>query len=427
MSEHSLGAGGPLVGRVGLPGCKGISHRALLLAAVADGRSTMRNLATGEDVARTRAALEAMDIECIDGDDGSVTVVGRGFDMISEPDDPIDCGNSGTTMRMLAGFLCGRPLDFELIGDASLSRRPMERVVAPLRRLGARIETTDGHAPLRIAGGVLMGAEIDLPMASGQVKSAVLLAGLQASGTTTVREPAPSRDHTERLLAALGAPLTRIDECTVRVGTIGALDRFEYDIPGDASSAAFLVIAAATVPGSALTIEGVSLNPTRIAYLDVLRAMGADITATVLEERLGEPVGEITVRYAALTGTTITSSEGIVDELPILAVAAACADGESTIEGAAELRVKESDRIATTTAMLEAFGVGVRSTEDGFVVTGGPRHGATVDSAGDHRIAMCAAVAALTATGPTTITGWDAVDVSFPGFAATLDTLRAGT
>ena len=425
MSDHTIGSGGPLSGRVRLPGCKGISHRALLLAAVADGRSTLRNLATGEDVARTRAALEAMEIECIDGDDGSVTVIGRGFDMISEPDDPIDCGNSGTTMRMLAGFLCGRPLDCELIGDASLSRRPMDRVVEPLRQLGARITTTDGHAPLTIAGGVLVGAEIDLPMASGQVKSAVLLAGLQASGTTTVREPAPSRDHTERLLAALGAPVTRIDDRTVRIGTIGALDRFEYDIPGDASSAAFLVVAAATVPGSDVTIEGVNLNPQRIAYLDVLRAMGADITTTVLEERLGEPVGEITVRYAPLTATTITSSEGIVDELPILAVAAATADGASTIEGAGELRVKESDRITTTTAMLEAFGVGVRGTDDGFVVTGGPRHGATVASAGDHRIAMCAAVAALTAEGPTTISGWDAVDVSFPGFSTTLDALRA--
>lgn len=425
MSEHTIGSGGPLIGRVALPGCKGISHRALLLAAVADGRSTLRNLATGEDVARTRTALEAMEIECIDGDDGSVTVVGRGFDMISEPDHPIDCGNSGTTMRMLAGLLCGRPLEFELVGDASLSRRPMDRVVEPLRRLGARIATTDGHAPLHITGGVIVGAEIDLPMASGQVKSAVLLAGLQASGTTTVREPAPSRDHTERLLAALGAPVTRVDACTVRVGTIGALDRFDDDIPGDASSAAFLVVAAATVPGSEVTIEGVNLNPTRVAYLDVLRTMGADITATVLEDRLGEPVGEITVRYAPLVGATITSSEGIVDELPILAVAAACADGETTIEGAAELRVKESDRIATTTTMLEAFGVGVRGTGDGFIVTGGRRHGAVVDSAGDHRIAMCAAVAALTADGATTISGWDAVDVSFPGFAATLDALRA--
>ena len=426
MSAHTIGAGGPLTGRVTLPGCKGISHRALLLAAVADGRSTMRNLATGEDVARTRAALEAMDIECIDGGDGGLTVVGRGFDMISEPDDPIDCGNSGTTMRMLAGFLCGRPLEFDLVGDASLSRRPMDRVVEPLRRLGARIATTDGHAPLHITGGVLTGAEIDLPMASGQVKSAVLLAGLQASGTTTVREPAPSRDHTERLLAALGAPITRLDDRTVRVGTIGALDRFDAEIPGDASSAAFLVVAAATVPGSEITIDGVNLNPTRIAYLDVLSAMGADITTTVLEERLGEPVGEITVRYTPLDATTITSSEGIVDELPILAVAAACATGDSPIEGAAELRVKESDRIATTTSMLEAFGVAVRPTDDGFVVTGGARHGATVDSAGDHRIAMCAAVAGLTADGPTTVTGWEAVDVSFPGFAPTLERLRSG-
>lgn len=423
MSRRVVDPGGPLRGRVRLPGCKGISHRALLLASVADGRSVLRNLATGEDVARTRTALEAMGIECIDTD-GSVTVVGRGFDMISEPDAPIDCGNSGTTMRMLAGLLSGRPLDAVLVGDESLSRRPMGRVVEPLRRLGARIDTTDGHAPLTITGGVLVGAEVELPMASGQVKSALLLAGLQASGTTTVREPAPSRDHTERLLAALGAPVTRIDDRTVRVGTIGALDRFDYEIPGDASSAAFLVVAAATVPGSEVTIEGVNLNPQRIAYLDVLRTMGADITTTVVEERLGEPVGEIAVRYTALRGTTIASTEGIVDELPILAVAAATAAGTSEIVDAAELRVKESDRITTTAAMLDAFGTEVRTTEDGLVVRGGPRRGATVDSAGDHRIAMCAAVAALAADGATTIGGWEAVDVSFPGFESVLATLR---
>jgi 3-phosphoshikimate 1-carboxyvinyltransferase len=344
--------------------------------------------------------------------------------MISEPDAPIDCGNSGTTMRMLAGLLSGRPLDAVLVGDTSLSRRPMGRVVEPLRRLGARIDTTEGHAPLTIVGGVLIGAEVELPMASGQVKSAVLLAGLQASGTTTVREPAPSRDHTERLLAALGAPVTRLDDRTVRVGTIGALDRFDYEIPGDASSAAFLVVAAATVPGSEVTIEGVNLNPQRIAYLDVLRAMGADITTTVVEERLGEPVGEIAVRYTELRGTTIASSEGIVDELPVLAVAAATATGVSEIVDAAELRVKESDRITTTAAMLDAFGAVVRTTEDGLVVVGGPRRGATVESAGDHRIAMCAAVAALAADGATAIEGWEAVDVSFPGFDSVLARLR---
>jgi 3-phosphoshikimate 1-carboxyvinyltransferase len=253
----------------------------------------------------------------------------------------------------------------------------------------------------------------------------VLLAGLQASGTTTVREPAPSRDHTERMLAALGAPVTRSDPMTVRVGTIGALDRFDYDIPGDPSSAAFLVVAAATVPGSDLTIEGVGLNPLRIAYLDTLREMGADIVATVLAERLGEPVGEIRVRHAPLRATSITSTEGIVDEIPILAIAAACADGDSEFIGVGELRVKESDRLATTTGLLAAFGVAVRPTEDGFVVTGGDRRGAAVDAAGDHRIAMCAAVAALSAEGATTISGWEAVAVSYPEFARDLSDLRS--
>lgn len=419
MNRRRIAPGAPLTGRVAVPGCKGISHRALVLAAIADGRSVLRNLATGDDVARTRGALAALEIECIDAD-GHLIVAGRGFDMISEPDGPIDCGNSGTTMRMLTGLLCGRPLESVLIGDASLSRRPMGRVVDPLRRLGATIETTDGHAPISIRGGVLVGTDVDLPIASGQVKSAVLLAGLQASGTTTVREPAPSRDHTERLLAALGAPITRLDDRTVRVGTVGALDRFDYEIPGDASSAAFLVVAAATTPGSDLTVEAVGLNPLRIAYLDVLRSMGADISMRVVEERFGEPVGEISVRYSRLRATTIRSSEGIVDELPILAVAAAAAEGTTSIVGAEEMRVKESDRIETTAAMLAAFGVDVRTTDDGLVVTGGPRRGAVVDSAGDHRIAMCAAVAALGADDETTIHGWDAVDVSYPGFDSVL-------
>lgn len=423
MSRRTIEPGGPLVGRVRLPGCKGISHRALLLAAIADGRSVLRNLATGEDVARTRSALESLGIECTDADD-ALAVVGRGFDMISEPDDPIECGNSGTTMRMLTGLLSGRPLDAVLVGDPSLTRRPMDRIVEPLRRLGARITTTDGHAPLSVHGGVLVGTDVDLPMASGQVKSAVLLAGLQASGTTTVREPAPSRDHTERLLAALGAPVTRLDDRTVQVVTVGALDRFDHEVPGDASSAAFLVVAAAIVPDSELTIEGVNLNPLRIAYLDVLRSMGADITTSVVEERLGEPVGEITVRHAPLRGVRIASTEGIVDELPILAVAAAVAADGSEIVDAAELRVKESDRITTTAAMLRAFGTTVHPTDDGLVIEGGPRHGAVVDSAGDHRIAMCAAVAALAADGPTTVKGWEAVDVSFPGFDAVLADLR---
>ncbi|MFM7270156.1 MAG: 3-phosphoshikimate 1-carboxyvinyltransferase [Actinomycetes bacterium] len=423
MTDLRVEPGGPLRGTLRVPGCKGISHRALLLAAIADGTSEIRGLADGADVRSTRRALEHLDLS-VSEVPGGVRVVGRGFDMLSEPDDPIDCGNSGTTMRMLAGMLAGRPMDAVLTGDASLSRRPMGRVVEPLRALGARIETVDGHAPLTIAGRVLVGAEVDLGVSSGQVKSAVILAGLQASGTTTVREPAPSRDHTERMLAALGAPIERLDACTVRVGTIGALDRFEVDIPGDASSAAFLVVAAAIVPGSEVTIVEVNLNPGRIAYLEILRAMGADIDVVARGERLGEPVGDLTVRSAPLRGVRIVSDEGIVDELPILAVAGAAAEGRTEIVGAAELRVKESDRIETTTAMLRAFGVTTETTSDGLVVDGGTLRAASVDSSGDHRIAMCAAVAALRADGASTITGWEAVDVSYPGFAADLAGLR---
>jgi 3-phosphoshikimate 1-carboxyvinyltransferase len=426
VTEFRIAPGGPLRGTLRVPGCKGISHRALLLAAIADGTSEIRGLADGADVRSTRRALEALDLSVSEVESG-VRVVGRGFDMLSEPDDPIDCGNSGTTMRMLAGMLAGRPMDVVLTGDASLSRRPMGRVVEPLRALGARIETVDGHAPLAIAGGVLVGAEVDLPVSSGQVKSAVLLAGLQASGTTTVREPTPSRDHTERMLAALGAPIERLDPCTVRVGAIGALDRFEIDVPGDASSAAFLVVAAAIVPGSEVTLVDVNLNPGRSAYLGILRRMGADIEVAERGERLGEPVGDVTVRHAPLHGTTIVSDEGIVDELPVLAVAGAAAEGRTEIVGAAELRVKESDRIETTTGMLRAFGIAVHTTADGLVVDGGAFRAAAVDPAGDHRIAMCAAVAALRADGESTIHGWEAVDVSYPGFAADLAGLRGGS
>lgn len=423
MTDQRIAPAAALRGSVRVPGCKGISHRALLLAAIADGTSEIRGLADGADVRSTRGALEALDLTVSDIATG-VRVVGRGFDMLSEPDDPIDCGNSGTTMRMLAGMLAGRPMDAVLVGDTSLTRRPMGRVVEPLRVLGARIETVDGHAPLTVNGGVLVGAEVDLPVSSGQVKSAVLLAGLQASGTTTVREPAPSRDHTERMLAALGAPIQRLDPCTVRVGTVGALDRFEVDVPGDASSAAFLVVAAAILPGSEVTVLDVNLNPGRTAYLGILREMGADIEVIDRGERLGEPVGDVTVRSAPLHGVRIVSDEGIVDELPILAVAGAAAEGQTEIVGAAELRVKESDRIETTVAMLRAFGITVEATDDGLVVEGGAFAAASVDSAGDHRIAMCAAIAALRADGESTIHGWEAVDVSYPGFAADLAALR---
>lgn len=415
--------GKPLIGEIRVPGCKGISHRALLFAALSDGRSVLRGLSLGGDVRSTLAVLEQLEIYIVPGED-EVSLQSRGFDLFTEPDDPLDCRNSGTTMRMLAGILVSRPFHSVLIGDKSLSNRPMARIVDPLRSMGAKVESTNGHSPIVIDGGVLTGCRHDLLVASGQVKSALLFAGMQASGWTEIHEPAPSRDHTERMLAALGAPIEIVDSTTVKVRAVGALDPFTLEIPGDASSAAFFVVAATIVPGSQITIKGVGLNPLRVAYLDVLTSMGADIERVITDERLGEPVGDITVRSATLSGVVIESSEGIIDELPILAVAGAAANGQTTIIGAAEMRVKESDRISTTVAMLNALGATASATEDGLVIEGGPLLGGTVETHGDHRIAMCAAVAALVASGGTKIIGWDAVDVSYPGFESDLARLR---
>ncbi len=422
--EFAIIGGVPLRGRIRLPGCKGISHRALLFAGIADGTSRITNLAPGDDVGRTASALTALGVSTNrEGDD--VEIVGTGFDGIGEPDDVVDCGNSGTTLRLLAGLLAGRPHLAVLTGDASLRSRPMGRVVRPLRSLGALIDgaAEASRAPLTVRGGGLVGERVELEVASGQVKTAVVLAGLQAGGVTEIVEPDPSRDHTERMLGALGAPLERIDDRTLRVHA-GAPSSFELEVPGDPSSAAFFVVAAAIVPGSSIVIEGVSLNPGRVGYLDVLREMGARIEATVTGEVLGEPFGDITVESAPLHGTVITSREAIVDELPVLAVAAAFAEGVTEIRGAAELAVKESNRITTLQEELSRLGVEVEARADGLQIHGTTPHGATMTSHGDHRIAMAAAVAGAGAQGGTIVAGWDAVAVSYPGFAQDLAQVR---
>jgi 3-phosphoshikimate 1-carboxyvinyltransferase len=422
-TELTITGGVPLRGRIRLPGCKGISHRALVFAALADGTSRITNLAPGDDVSRTRAALEALGVSVRTG--AAVEIMGGGFEAILEPEDVVDCGNSGTTLRLLTGLLAGRPMLSVLTGDASLRRRPMGRVVHPLRALGALIDGASDatRAPLTVRGGGLVGERIELEVASGQVKTALVLAGLQAGGITEIAEPAPSRDHTERMLGALGAPLERVNHQTLRVSE-GAPRPFELEVPGDPSSAAFFVVAAAIVSGSSIVIEGVSLNPGRTAYLDVLRAMGTHIEAHVTGEVLGEPIGEITVEAAPLRGTEIVSSEAIVDELPVLAVAAAFADGVTEIRDAAELAVKESNRITTLQQELSRLGVAVESRADGLVVRGGRPQGTTMTSHGDHRIAMAGAVAGSGAAGESTIRGWDAVAVSYPGFAEDLERLR---
>ena len=407
----------PLRGRLRVPGCKGISHRALLFAACAEGVSHIRGLAGGDDVDRTRVALGHLGVTTRTDAAGGLAVQGIGVERLTEPPTVVDCANSGTTMRMLAGLLAGRPFHAVLTGDSSLSARPMARVVEPLRRMGAAIDGRDGGrlAPLSIRGGSLQGITAELAVASGQVKTALVLAGLQADGTTEIVEPSPSRDRTERMLGALGAPLERVDDRTVRV-TRGPVRPFELDVPGDASSAAFFVVAASITPGSELVIEDVSLNPGRVAYLDVLRAMGANIIVHPRGERLGEPVGDVEVVAARLHGAVVECTESIVDEIPALVVAGAFADGATEVRDAAELRVKESDRIATLEQELTQLGVAVETRPDGLTVHGGAPRAAQMKSHGDHRIAMAAAVAANAIDGDSVVRGFGAIASSYPEF-----------
>lgn len=425
----------PLRGRLRVPGDKGMSHRALLFGAMADGRSRVTGLARGEDVGRTLAALGQLGVVTTaattddaddDEGDGAVTIDGRGVDALNEPGGIVDCGNSGTSIRLLTGLLAGRPFLSILSGDESLVERPMARVVEPLRAMGAQL---DGRAhatrpPLVVRGGDLVGCTHHLAVASAQVKTALLLAGLQATGTTDVVEPAPSRDHTERMLGALGAPITRLDERAVRA-TAGAPAPFEFAVPGDPSSAAFWVVAATISPGSELVLEDVALNPTRLAFVDVLVRMGAAIELVTTGERLGEPVGELRVTSAPLHGTTVEGAEipWLIDEIPVLAVAAACAEGITEFRDAAELRVKESDRIATVGELLTRLGVGTEQGDDRLVVRGGRLTPGEVDSYGDHRIAMSAAVAAVAIAGDTRVRGWRSVATSYPEFTTHLAAL----
>jgi 3-phosphoshikimate 1-carboxyvinyltransferase len=419
----------PLRGTLRLPGEKGMSHRALLFGGIAEGTTRLRHLAPGDDVRRTLDALRSLGVTVATASDatasGETLLHGRGVDTLRAPDGPIDCGNSGTTLRMLAGLLAGRPFASELTGDASLCSRPMGRVIEPLGALGARIHATEGQrAPLRLEGTALHGASVQLPVASGQVKTAVVLAALQADGTTEITEPTVSRDHTERMLVALRAPVTRVNDVHLRV-TRGAPDAFELTLPGDPSSAAFLVVAASITPGSELRLTDVLLNPGRVAFVDDLRSMGADIDVVPAGERLGEPVGDLVVRAAALHGAELVCREPTIDEVPALAVAAAFAEGSTSFRGTAELRVKESDRVATVMSMLAAFGVLSEAADDLLTVEGGtPRAGAPA-ATGDHRIALAAAVAANAVTGRSTIAGWSAADVSYPGFTVDLDRLAA--
>jgi 3-phosphoshikimate 1-carboxyvinyltransferase len=415
------GRGRPLAGEFRVPGDKSISHRAVMLAALADGESRIDGFLEGEDTRATAAIFAAMGVR-IEAPSRSRRIVrGVGIDGLRAPAGVLDCGNSGTAMRLLAGLLAGQRFDSVLAGDASLSRRPMLRVMDPLRRMGAEIYSDDGERPpLRIAGDrALRGIAFDSPVASAQVKSAVLLAGLNARGQTHVREPHPTRDYTERMLAAFGWPVD-FAPGVARLSGGHRLHACDIDVPGDISSAAFFIVAATLVPGSSLVLRSVGVDDRRVGLLGALRLMGADIRELDRREGACGPVADIAVRHAPLQGIDLPEAlvPDMIDELPAFAVAAACASGRTRISGAAELRVKESDRIHAMATGLQALGGRVHETSDGMLVEGGRLHGGSVDSLGDHRIAMAFSVAAQVAEGDVMIDDVANVATSFPGFDA---------
>jgi len=426
MSELRVKAIASLQAEFSVPGDKSISHRAAIFSGLANGICTIRNFLPSEDCLNTLNAMQALGArhEVIGelAGYGPTHLVVHGQAMkLKAPSAPIDCGNSGTGMRLLAGLLAGQPFASELFGDASLSSRPMGRITTPLGQMGARIETRGempGCAPLVIHGTSLKPITYQMPVASAQVKSAILLAGLFANGTTTLIQPAATRDHTERMLASFGIP-THHDSNAISISGGQMPLACDFTVPGDISSAAFWLVAAAALPGSRLLIKDVGLNPTRTAILRVLGRMGAHMMETV-HRSAGEPIGNVEIRGAPLTGTTILSEEipNLIDEIPVLAVAAALAAGRTVIRNARELRVKETDRITTVVNNLRAMGAQVIEFDDGMEIEGGrPLHAAGIDSFGDHRIAMAFAIAGLFAEGETLVSNTDCVNTSYPGFA----------
>jgi 3-phosphoshikimate 1-carboxyvinyltransferase len=417
-----------LSGRVTVPGDKSISHRALLFSALADGTSHLSNLGPGDDCRSTRGCLARLGVRIDDEGTvaGSLRIEGCGVGGLNPPETGLDAGNSGTTTRLLLGILAGHPWEARVSGDASLSRRPMRRVIEPLTRMGARLTSTDGCLPLTIHGGRLQAIDYTTPVASAQVKSCVMLAGLHAEGTTIVREPSPTRDHTERALRQYGAEV-RVDAGgAIHVAGGQRLRPVTLRVPGDPSSAAFWAAAATAMPGADITIDGVSLNPTRLGFLEALRRAGADITITP-EGDAPEPVGSLRVRHNGLRPIVIEPEEvpGLIDELPVLA-AMATFGGALSVSGAQELRVKESDRITELVRGLRALGATADERPDGFVIDGTrPLAGGTADAADDHRLAMAFSIAALGGRAPSQIHGAAVVSVSYPRFFADLEGLRA--
>ncbi|MCX2972696.1 3-phosphoshikimate 1-carboxyvinyltransferase [Halieaceae bacterium IMCC8485] len=419
--EFKLLPGGTISGEARVPGDKSMSHRSIMLGALAEGTTRVSGFLEGDDALATLAAFRAMGVSIERHGEGEVVVHGVGLHGLAAPDGPLDLGNAGTGMRLMCGLMAGQPFDTVLTGDASLCSRPMGRVIDPLRLMGAKIDAQEGgRPPLKITGGSqLKGIHYDLPMASAQVKSCVLLAGLYAQGRTSVTEPAPTRDHTERMLRGFGYEVKREGEVISLQGG-GSLKAADIDVPADISSAAFFLVAASITPGSDLLLTHVGINPTRIGVLNILNLMGADITLKNEREVGGEPVADIQVRYAPLHGVDIPEDQVplAIDEFPALFIAAACAQGRTVLRGAEELRVKESDRIAAMAEGLNTLGVNNEVLEDGIIIEGGTIGGGEIRTHMDHRIAMAFSIAALRAEQEIVVLDCDHVATSFPGFDA---------
>ena len=417
--DYKVTPGGLLKGHLRVAGDKSISHRSVMLGALAEGVTHVTGLLEGEDVLCTLGAFRAMGVQAKGPEQGRLTIQGVGLHGLRPPAQPLDMGNSGTAMRLLAGILAGQAFDSVLVGDASLSKRPMKRVSEPLGKMGARIDTAEGgRPPLHIHGDQkLHGIDYPMPMASAQVKSSLLFAGLYAAGETTVTEPAPTRDHTERMLRGFGYTV-KTEGARVRVCGDGKLQACDIDVPADISSATFFLVGAAIAPGSELLLEHVGINPTRIGVINILRLMGADLAIENEREVGGEPVADLRIRGSRLKGIRIPEDQVplAIDEFPAIFIAAACAEGETVLTGAHELRVKESDRIAVMAAGLKNLGIAAQETPDGIVIQGGKLRGGEVDSHGDHRIAMAFAMSALRASGVVTIRDCKNVATSFPDF-----------
>jgi 3-phosphoshikimate 1-carboxyvinyltransferase len=417
-----------LRGSIEVPADKSVAHRALILAAMCSGESTIAGRIAGRDVASTRQCIEALGSSTESAGPALLRVSGTGWK--TPPEAALDAGNSGTTMRLLTGALAGRPGRFVLSGDESLSSRPMNRVAEPLRRMGARIELAEGaHAPIEVEGGQLVGISYAPEVASAQVKGAILLAGLQAEGTTTVKEALPTRDHTERFLRWLGVPVVAAEGFVTVQGGESLFGRpgFECTIPGDLSSAAYFLVAACLCANSRVEVDDIGLNPGRTGIIEVLEAMGGEVEVA-FESDAPEPIGKVTASSSRLSPTELSGEliPRTIDELPLVALAATQAEGTTVIKDAGELRAKESDRIAVLARNLRLLGAKVEEEPDGLSVTGpAPLHGGVVDAAGDHRMAMTFAVAGLIASDPVTVTGWDSAAVSFPEFDRVLRQLLA--